>query len=319
LNPVDKFMLFVAAPGVLLLALIEAVVLSRVQSYDWKAFGVSALDLVARIAVTLFVPFSIAAFLVRWAYVHRLDTISLDGPLAVIVLFIGQEFCYYWFHRASHRVRWFWCNHAVHHSPNALNLSAAVRIGILGKVIGNAFFFTPLVWLGFEPRTVFATLSLNLLYQFWIHATWIPKLGWLEGILNTPSAHRVHHASNLAYLDANYGGVLVIFDRMFGTYVREQDDMPCKYGLVTPLVSNNPLRVEFSQWVSLAHDLRSARSVRAVAGYLLMPPGWVPHGEGSTTAELRARQAKAASNENPSDGPVLQASTRTDQLSTVGD
>jgi sterol desaturase/sphingolipid hydroxylase (fatty acid hydroxylase superfamily) len=290
MNPLEKFLLFVAAPVVLVFALIEAVVLSRRQRYDWRAFGVSAFDLVVRIAVGILLPLSIATPLVRWAYHHRLTTVPLDGWLAVLLLFVGQEFCYYWYHRAARRVRWFWGNHAVHHSPNELNLSAAFRIGVFGKLTGTTLFFVPLVWLGFEPRTVFAVLSLNLLYQFWIHATWIPKLGWLEGILNTPSAHRVHHAANPQYLDANYGGVLLVFDRLFGTYVEERNDLPCRYGLVHPLVSYNPLKVEFAQWLSLARDLAGARSLRAAFGHLFMPPGWAPHGAGNTTAELRARQ-----------------------------
>ncbi|MGZ5789642.1 MAG: sterol desaturase family protein [Burkholderiaceae bacterium] len=288
--PLEKFLLFVATPAVLVFALMEAIILSRRQHYDWRAFGVSTFDLVARITVNILLPLSIATPLVRLAYQHRLTTIQLDGWLAVLLLFIGQEFCYYWFHRAAHRVRWFWGNHAVHHSPNELNLSAALRVGLLSKLTGTALFFVPLIWIGFNPRTVFAVLSLNLLYQFWIHATWIPKLGWLEGILNTPSAHRVHHGANLEYLDANYGGVLIIFDRMFGTYVKERDDLPCRYGLVDPLNSNNILKVELFAWIKLLRDLRTARSVRAFFGYLFMPPGWVPHGEGNTTEELRARQ-----------------------------
>ncbi|HEY8101225.1 MAG TPA: sterol desaturase family protein [Burkholderiaceae bacterium] len=289
--PIEKFLLFVATPAVLVFALMEAIVLSRRQHYDWRAFGVSAFDLVARITVNILLPLSIATPLVRLAYQHRLTTIQLDGWLTVLLLFVGQEFCYYWFHRAAHRVRWFWNNHAVHHSPNELNLSAALRVGLLSKLTGTALFFVPLIWLGFNPRTVFAVLSLNLLYQFWIHATWIPKLGWLEGILNTPSSHRVHHAANLEYLDANYGGVLIIFDRMFGTYVKERDDLPCRYGLVDPLTSNNILKVEFFEWIKLLRDLRAARSVRAFLGHLFMPPGWAPHGEGNTTEELRARQS----------------------------
>jgi hypothetical protein len=136
-------------------------------------------------------------------------------------------------------------------------------------------------------------VSLNLLYQFWLHATWIPRLGWLEGILNTPSSHRVHHAANIEYLDANYGGVLIIFDRLFGTYVKERDDLPCRYGLVHPITSYNPLRVESAQWVDLLRDLAGARSVSAILGYLFKPPGWAPHGEGATTAELRARMQAA--------------------------
>jgi sterol desaturase/sphingolipid hydroxylase (fatty acid hydroxylase superfamily) len=202
----------------------------------------------------------------------------LDTWQAILMLFIGQEFCYYWFHRASHRIRWFWGNHSVHHSPNELNLSAAYRTGMFAKLIGSPIFFVPMVWLGFLPQVVMATLSLNLLYQFWIHATWIPKLGWLEYVFNTPSAHRVHHASNTEYLDANFGGVLIVFDRLFGTYVEEREDLPCRYGLTKPITSYNPLRVEFAEWISLAKDLRNARSVKAVLGYLFMPPGWQPDG-----------------------------------------
>ena len=283
----DKFMLFVALPGVVAASLLEALVLARLRSYDWRASAVSLLDLVSRIAVQIFLPLSIAAPVIALVYRHRIGAIALDGWVALLALFIGQEFCYYWFHRAAHRVRWFWCNHAVHHSANELNLAAAYRIGILSRATGSSIFFVPLVWLGFEPRIVFEMLSLNLLYQFWIHATWIPKLGWLEVVLNTPSAHRVHHAANLEYLDANYGGVLIVFDRMFGTYRPERDDLPCRYGLVEPVTSNNPLKVEFFGWAQLARDLWRARSLRAVLGHVFMPPGWAPDGNGLTTERLR--------------------------------
>ncbi|MBL8331828.1 MAG: sterol desaturase family protein, partial [Rubrivivax sp.] len=160
------------------------------------------------------------------------------------------------------------------------------------KLTGNVVFLLPLLWIGFDLRTVLTALSLNLLYQFWIHATWIPRLGWLEGWLNTPSAHRVHHAANVEYLDANYGGVLLVFDRLFGTYIPERDDLPCRYGLLHPMTSRNPLVVEFAQWFWLARDLLSARSLRAVWGYLVRPPGWRPDGPGETTEELRARVAE---------------------------
>ncbi|RQP22419.1 sterol desaturase family protein [Piscinibacter terrae] len=289
MNQLDKFLLFVAVPGVALVSLVEAFVLSRRRAYDWRAMAVSMFDLFARVGVQIVMPLSLAAPIITWAYMHRLGNVPLDNATAFIALFLGQEFCYYWFHRAAHRVRWFWCNHAVHHSPNELNLSAAYRIGMFGRLTGNALFYAPLVWLGFPAKVVFEVLSLNLLYQFWIHATWIPKLGWLEGILNTPSAHRVHHAANLDYLDANYGGVLLVFDRLFGTYTPERDDLPCRYGLVTPLTTYNPLRIEFHQWMQLVRDLVSARSLRAVLGHLFMPPGWSPDGNGSTTEDLRRR------------------------------
>jgi sterol desaturase/sphingolipid hydroxylase (fatty acid hydroxylase superfamily) len=294
MTAVEKILLFVAAPAVLGFALIEAIVLSRSARYDWRAFGVSTLDFIVRIGLGLVLPLSIATPLIGWAVRHRPTTLPLDSAAAIGVLFFGQEFCYYWYHRAAHRVRWFWANHAVHHSPNELNLSAALRIGIFGKATGTTLFFLPLIWLGFDVRTVFSVLSLNLLYQFWIHATWIPRLGWLEYVLNTPSAHRVHHASNVDYLDANFGGVLIVFDRWFGTYVGERADLPCRYGLVHPMTGNNPLTVEFAEWASLLRDLSKARSARAVLGHLCLPPGWRPAGDGHTTAELRARRSDVA-------------------------
>ncbi|MFZ6745350.1 sterol desaturase family protein [Undibacterium sp. JH2W] len=290
MKSLDYYLLFVAVPVVLVLALIEGIVLSRRHAYDWRAFAVSALDLVSRIAVNILLPLSIAAPLVSWAYMNRLTTIQLNTGVGLLLLFLGQEFCYYWYHRAAHRVRWFWVTHSVHHTPNELNLSAAVRIGIFSKLSGTALFFTPLIWLGFDVRTVFSVLTLNLLYQFWIHASWIPRLGWLEGIINTPSAHRVHHAANTAYLDANFGGVLVVFDRLFGTYVAERKDLPCRYGLVHPVTSYNPFKIQFGPWWDLVRDLAKVRSLRALFGYLLMPPGWAPDGAGNTTAELKARE-----------------------------
>jgi sterol desaturase/sphingolipid hydroxylase (fatty acid hydroxylase superfamily) len=295
MTTIEKILLFGAAPAVLLLSLLEAVVLSRRrpvrEPYDWRAYGVSLFDFVGRIAVTLFLPLSIASPLIAWAEKHRLTTLAVDSIGNALLLFIALEFCYYWLHRAGHRVRWFWCNHAVHHTPNQLNLGASLRIGMFGKLTGNVVFLLPLVWIGFDLRLVLAALSLNLLYQFWIHATWIPKLGWLEYVLNTPSAHRVHHAANLEYLDANYGGVLIVFDRLFGTYIEERDDVPCRYGLVHPMTSHNPFHVEMAQWTRLVKDLARARSLRAVVGTLGMPPGWVAEGNGETTGELRARAA----------------------------
>ena len=305
MNGLDRFLLLVALPTVVVASLVEAIVLARLRSYDWRASAVSLVDLFARIGGQIFLPLSIATPLIALAYRHRIDTIALDGWTAFLALFLGQELCYYAFHRAAHRMRWFWCNHAVHHSSNELNLAAAYRIGILSRLTGSSMFYVPLIWLGFPPRIVFEVLSLNLLYQFWIHATWIPKLGWLEYVLNTPSAHRVHHAANLEYLDANYGGVLIVFDRLFGTYRAERDDVPCRYGLVEPLHSYNPLRVEFDQWIRLGRDLLRARSVRAVVGLLTMPPGWSPQGAGTTTEELRARALPRSTDLPPTLGTAI--------------
>jgi len=202
MTPLEHFSLFVAAPAVFVLALIEAIVLARTRGVDWRSFAMSTFDLVARIAFGLFVPLSVAIPLLRWAIHHRVGNIAIDSAATVLMLFIGQEFCYYWYHRAAHRVRWFWIVHAVHHSPNELTLAAAFRIGIFGKLTGTSLFFVPLVWLGFDVRTVFSVLTLNLLYQFWIHVTWIPRLGvWaaeaFEAVVKRAVVRRRRQASVL--------------------------------------------------------------------------------------------------------------------------
>ena len=279
-------------PLVLGAALIEGLWLSRVrhEGYDWKAWLTSVADLAVRRLIAL-VPYGLAVPVFKLAYEHRLFTFQLDSVASVLLLFVGLEFFYYWYHRTSHTVRWFWNTHSVHPSPNQFNLAAAYRLGWMGKLTGATIFFTPLSFLGFEPTTVLAALFLNLLYQFWIHADWIPKLGVLEYVLNTPSAHRVHHARNPEYLDANFGGVLIVFDRMFGTYVEERADVPCEYGLVHRVTTYNPLRINLDPWIGLARDLMSARSVPEAWNYLFAAPGWRPAGQGSTTADLRRATA----------------------------
>lgn len=281
-------------PLVLAAAAIEGVWLarSRPDGYDWKASLCSLVDLIGR-QLTRFIPLGIVAPWLILAWDHRLFTQSLDNVGSILLLFLGLEFFYYWYHRFSHTSRWFWASHSVHHSPNQLNLSAAYRLGWFSRMTGATLFFTPLVLLGFTPEVVLTALLLNLLYQFWLHADWIPRLGWLEGIFNTPSNHRVHHARNPEYLDANFGGVLVVFDRLFGTYIPERDDVPCDYGTVTPVVSlHNPFVLNVAPWIGLFKDLRSARSLREIWMYTFGPPGWRADGQGLTTAELRAR-AKA--------------------------
>jgi len=259
---------------VLAAATLEGLVQSfvRRRAYDWRAYGASLADAVGRRAVDA-LGLSIAAPVLAWAHANRVDTISLSTPAAFALLFVGQEFCYYWYHRAAHRVRWFWATHAVHHSPNELTLAAALRLGWTGKLTGTALFFAPLVWLGFPPLAVVATLAANLLYQFWLHAPWMPRLGPLELVLNTPTHHKVHHASNPEYLDRNYGGVLIVFDRMFGTFAQERDGVQLRYGLTTPLLTHNPLRIAFHEWANLGRDLRRAKGWRAKISTLFGPPG----------------------------------------------
>ena len=278
-------------PVVLVLAFAEGVWMSRVRpgGFDWKAWACSLGDLAGRWVVLAGV-YALGSPLLAFVWHYRLvDDLKPDSVGTIVLLFFALEFVYYWYHRGAHTLRWFWMNHSVHHSPNQLALSVAYRLGWLGKIGGNMIFFTPLVLLGFEPKVVLAALSINLLYQFWIHADWIPKLGWLEYVLNTPSAHRVHHARNPEYLDANFGGVLIVFDRLFGTYIAERADVPCEYGLVSRVTTHNPILINFMPWIGLAKDVASAQSLKEAWMYLFGPPGWRPNGQGLTTAELRKR------------------------------
>ncbi|GBO55688.1 sterol desaturase [Pseudanabaena sp. lw0831] len=213
-----------------------------------------------------------------WIWEHRLLTVPLDTWWGIFLLFLAIEFFYYWQHRASHRIRWIWASHAVHHSVNHLNLSAAYRLAWTGWISGNFLFFLPPVWLGFHPIAVGVGLSLNLLYQFWIHSELIPKLGILEWILNTPSHHRVHHASNRAYIDRNYGGVLIIFDRLFGTFTEENLANPPIYGLTKPVRSHNPIIIALHEWARMFRDMQMNASWRDRLAIALGSPsgdGWV--------------------------------------------
>ncbi|HTE40172.1 MAG TPA: sterol desaturase family protein [Steroidobacteraceae bacterium] len=274
--------------AVLAMAVMEALALKFIakRGYDWRASLATLGVLVGRI-LTEGIPIALAMPGAFWLYAHRGFEPEQYGAWSYLILFFGLEFVYYWWHRTSHRSRWFWVNHAVHHSPNELNLSAAIRVGWTARLMATYVLFLPLVWIGFSPQVVFAAYGLNLAYQFWIHTEWIPRLGWLEGILNTPAAHRVHHASNLEYLDSNYGGVLVIFDRLFGTYRVELDSISIRYGLVTPLHSYHPIKIALHQCLPLLRDVWTARSPREVMGYVFGPPGWKPDGSGMTTENLR--------------------------------
>jgi sterol desaturase/sphingolipid hydroxylase (fatty acid hydroxylase superfamily) len=191
---------------------------------------------------------------------------------SIAALFVLQDFLYYFFHRASHRVRWLWASHVVHHSSERLNLSTAFRQSLTYPVSGMWVFWLPLAWLGFEPAHIVAVVAINLGFQFFVHTQAVGKLGWLEYVVNTPSTHRVHHARNPVYIDRNYAGVLVVWDRLFGSYVPEDPAVPCEYGIVGQVQGHNPLKLTFHEWIAMARDVRRAGSLRAALGQLVCPP-----------------------------------------------
>ncbi|MGW0178848.1 sterol desaturase family protein [Nocardia sp. NPDC003345] len=191
-------------------------------------------------------------------------------PLA----FVTVDFCYYWAHRADHRVRLMWTSHSVHHSSEYFNLSTAVRLPWLNpSMLLRSTFFVPAVLLGFPVWMVLLMQSLNLVFQFPIHTERVGKLwGPIEYLFNTPSHHRVHHGSNNPYLDKNYAGVFIVWDRMFGSYAEEIE--PVRYGLVHNIGTHNPIRVNYGELASMARDIKNATTWPARFGYLLRPPGY---------------------------------------------
>lgn len=170
--------------------------------------------------------------------------------------FFAVEFAYYWFHRFSHTVRWLWTTHAVHHSAAEFTLPAAVRLGWTGVFSLGWVIYLPLILIGFPPLVVGSLLAANLLYQYPLHTEAVGRLGPLELVLNTPSHHRAHHASDLHFLDCNFGGVLIVFDRLFGTFRREPDGGGLTYGLTRPLASHNPVVIALREWVRLFMELK---------------------------------------------------------------
>lgn len=209
-------------------------------------------------------------------HAHRLFTLEVTAwtfPL----LYLAVEFCYYGFHRASHRIRWFWCAHVVHHGSEHMNFTTAMRQSWLYGVAGHWLFYTPLVWLGFEPRWVLGTLSINLAYQFFIHTQWVDRLpAWVEWVFNTPSHHRAHHGRNPRYIDRNYGGTLIVFDRLFGTFEPETEAVD--YGLVRPVDSTNPLWLTLHEWVAMARDVARPGPWALRLKHLWAPPEWTREG-----------------------------------------
>jgi len=225
-----------------------------------------------------------------WVYQYRLFEIPMTAIWAWLAIFLLEDLTYYWFHRLSHERRFWWASHVNHHSSQHYNLATALRQTWSGGFAGTWLLWLPLTLIGFPPAMIAIQKGISLVYQYWVHTEAIRRLPrWFEAVFNTPSHHRVHHARNARYLDANYAGILIIWDRMFGTFIPEDDAEPCRYGLVHNLGDFNILRVAFHEWIGIGKDLLGARSPRDVVGYLFGPPGWSPDGSRDTSATLKAK------------------------------
>jgi sterol desaturase/sphingolipid hydroxylase (fatty acid hydroxylase superfamily) len=223
-------------------------------------------------------------------YEHRLFDLAWTAPV-LVACFFAEDLAYYWFHRLSHERRFWWAAHVVHHSSQHYNLTTALRQTWTGAVSLSFATKLPLFLIGFPPAMVFFFAGISLVYQFWIHTETIRRLGPLEWVLNTPSHHRVHHAVNPRYLDANYAGVLIIWDRLFGTFIAEREDEKPRYGIVSQLGTFNPLKIAFHEWAGIARDVSRAKTFRDAIGYVFGPPGWSPDGSRKTSRSIKAAWA----------------------------
>ena len=252
-------------------------------AYDWRDTGTSLTMGVGNIMAAIVFGGTIVA-LGQWLWQHRLfDVPSTLWALAICI--VAEDFCYYWFHRSAHRVRWFWASHVIHHSSQHYNLSTALRQTWTGFVSLSFIFRLPLFLIGFPVKMVLFCAGLNLVYQFFIHTETVRRLPLgLEVWLNTPSHHRVHHGTNPQYLDRNYGGIFIIWDRLFGTFAAETETP--RYGIVHNLMTFNPLWVAVHEWLAIGRDAARARSLRELLTALFGPPGAL---SGDTSEAIRAR------------------------------
>ncbi len=213
-----------------------------------------------------------------WAYQH-LALWHLDAkawwvwPLALV----AYDFLYYWYHRCGHRVAVMWAAHAVHHQSEDYNLSTALRQTGTGWLLGWVFYL-PMALCGVPPLVMGVVALVDLLCQYWVHTEHIGKLGWFDRWFCSPSNHRAHHAVNDRYVDKNYGGIFILWDRLFGTFVEEDDAEPCVYGTRSPLRSWNPLRANAQVYLSLWQSSQAAEGWRHKMEVWLRPPGWQANG-----------------------------------------
>lgn len=203
-----------------------------------------------------------------------------------VALFLAEDFMYYWLHRIDHFCRLFWAVHVTHHSSEEFNLTVGFRSSVL-QPLYRFIYFIPLSFVGFKAIDIMFIYSATQIFGILVHTQTVGKLGWLEYFLVTPSHHRVHHASNVCYLDRNMGMVLIIWDKLFGTFQKELEHEPVKYGLTQNLQSNNPGKIVFHEWQDIICDLKKKTSFKNKIMYLLGPPGWSHDGNRKTSAQLR--------------------------------
>lgn len=226
------------------------------------------------------------------AYIYNFHFIEIQNSILYwLLLFVAEDFLYYLLHVIDHNTRFFWASHVTHHSSEEFNLTVGFRSSVF-QPLYRFIYFIPLSLLGFKVVDMAVVYSFTQIYGILVHTSYVPKLRkmpymLLEYVFVTPSQHRVHHASNIEYLDKNMGMCLSIWDRIFGTFQEEINDLPIRYGLTYPLENRGAINIVFHAWIDLWNDLKKPSSFSTKFKYILMPPGWSPDGSTKTSKELR--------------------------------
>jgi sterol desaturase/sphingolipid hydroxylase (fatty acid hydroxylase superfamily) len=278
--------LYFAIPGFVVLLLLEAWYSRREHKHLYEVRDTfSSLAMGIGNVISGFLSKLVVFGALTLVYKIRLFTLPLTWWMWVLAFF-ADDLSYYWFHYTSHNMRWFWASHVVHHSSRHYNLSTALRQTWTGNLTGSFIFWMWMPLVGFHPIVVMLMQQVSLIYQFWIHTEAVHLLPRpIEFIFNTPSHHRVHHGSNLKYLDKNHGGILIIWDRLFGTF-QPEEERPA-YGLTKNIDTYNPVRIAFKEWGDLFGQAWKSGSARNYLNYLWRPPGWRHDGSGKTVREMR--------------------------------
>lgn len=287
----DIFYHFV--PVLLLLIGVEAIFMMKEKREDNK-------DMFSSFFMALgHIPFSaltkgIVLFLYFLIYQFRFFTLPINCWWAWVICFFCDDLSYYWFHRFSHKLRFLWASHKVHHSSKKYRLSTGFRVPWTGDLSGTFLFWAWMPLIGFDPYMILFMKSASAIYQFWLHTETIHKLPkWFEAVFNTPSHHRVHHGSDLAYLDKNHAGNLIIWDKMFGTY--QEEIFTPTYGLTENITSYNPFVIAFDEWNKIIQDIKKAKLLKDRFNYFFDTPGWSHDGSTKTTKQLQDGLEKSQS------------------------
>ena len=263
--------------------------------YTWKETIANFYLSFANVGIDLLIRGLYLVFL-TYCYQHYFFTIG-HPVLYWGVLLVLLDLQYYWLHRLEHFCRLFWAVHVTHHSSEMMNTTVSFRASVF-QPLYRFIFFIPLTFFGFRPLDILLVYSLTQFWSLFVHTEFIGRLGWMEEIFVTPSHHRVHHASNIKYLDKNLGTLFIIWDRMFGTFQRElpaSEYEPIRYGLTKPIEKQTPVTLIFHEWMNIANDLRRKDiQWKEKCGYLFRPPGWSHDGSRLTSEQLRRKEASIA-------------------------